>query len=81
MKKYLIVLVLLCASLAYGKQEYNAFTGHWETVPDNSNWSPRYNAMEDDWSYQPREAQTQYNAYEDRFEWNSGHNERNEDDN
>jgi len=74
MKKLLICLVLAIV-LGFGtqvlaEQQYNPWTGHWETVPDESNYRPRYNPYEDTWSLQPEQAEPEYNPYEDRWEWN-----------
>ncbi len=81
MRKILLaaVLVLLFAASAECDQRYNAMEGRWETVPDNSNWQPKYNAMEGEWSYQPQNAQTEYNAFENKWDWDSGHNPGSDD--
>jgi hypothetical protein len=80
MKMLLMVvgLVLLPAT-AQCDQKYNAMEGRWETVPDNSNWQPKYNPMEGDWSYQPSNARTEYNPFESRWDWDSGHNPGSDD--
>ena len=70
----LLVLVLAVSSPCLAKQAYNAFENRWETVPDEADVSPRYNAFENEFSMQTRDADLQYNAFENRFEWDSGHN-------
>lgn len=76
MKTSLVILlaVFCIAATGHCEQRYNAMENRWETVPDSSNWQPRYNPMEGDWSYQPSNARTEYNSFENRWDWDSGHN-------
>ena len=46
----------------------------WETVPDNADVGPRYNPMENNFSMQTQDANLEYNAFNNKFEWDSGHN-------
>jgi len=71
--RYIIVFMLLC-SVCEAKQVYNGVEGRWETVPDDAQVSPRYNATEGDFSMQPAGAKTEYNPFSGKFEWDSGHN-------
>jgi hypothetical protein len=75
----LVFALVLLPAIAQCEQRYNGAEGRWETVPDGSDWSPRYNPMEGDFSYQPSNARTEYNAMEGRWDWNSGHNPASDD--
>ncbi len=76
MNKTIIILLALCllTGICYAKQEYNLYEDRWETVPDNSDWTPQYNPYENDWSYQPDNANIEYNLYENSWDWDSGKN-------
>ena len=65
------VLVLLAVP-AFAGQKYNAYTGQWETVPDN--YTTQYDAYNNSWSYQPPGAKKVYNAYTGQWDWDSGKN-------
>lgn len=72
-----MILTIVGCRDAHAVQEYNAFTGEYETVPDDGrDWSARYNAHDGSYSVQPEDAETEYNPYNGQYEWNSGHNPR-----
>jgi hypothetical protein len=75
-----IVLISLLASNARAESQrnYNAMTGHWESVGEES--SLRYNSMTNRWSEQPEDATVDYNVLEDTWDWSSGHDNGGGDD-
>jgi len=70
----LLILVVVASTPCFAKQVFNAMENEWETVPDNADVSPRFNPMENNFSMQPQDANLEFNAFNSRFEWDSGHN-------
>ena len=73
MKRILLIIIatLFCAN-AYAGQKYNAFSGEWETVPND--WTTQYDPFSGKWSYQPNGARQSYNPFNGKYEWDSGNN-------
>lgn len=70
----ILILVLAFTTPCFAKQVYNSIENQWETVPDSADVSPRYNPMENKFSMQTQDTNLEYNAFNNKFEWDSGHN-------
>lgn len=71
MKKLLLVstlAIMFLAGTALAGQQYNAFTGQWETVPGR--YEMKYNPHQGDWSYQAPESQLEYNPHQGTWDHN-----------
>jgi len=67
MRTAIIIILVLLAGVCYAEQQYNAFTGRWETT--NPGDTMRYNTFDNSWSYQSPSSELEYNAFENTWEY------------
>ena len=63
----LLSLVVGLISVADAGQQYNPWTGSWETVPDS--YVTRYNPIDGSWSYQSPDADIVLNPFQNTWDW------------